>query len=101
MVGRLALDRLHDPTRRQMRRDAQQQMDMLRPDVPLHDLDVERPTNLADEIPHLPVNLAPQHRLAILRDQHEVIVQAIHRMGGPPVLAHGRASYRKPPEGFA
>jgi hypothetical protein len=48
MVGRFALDRLHDPARREMRRDAQQQMDMLRPDVPLDDLDVERPANLTN-----------------------------------------------------
>ena len=34
MLGRFALDRLHDPTRRQVRRDAQQQMDMVRPECP-------------------------------------------------------------------
>jgi hypothetical protein len=30
-----------------------------------------------------------------------VIVKAIDRVGGPPQFAHGRPSYRKPPEGFA
>jgi hypothetical protein len=43
----------------------------------------------------------PQHRLAMLRDEHEVIVQRIHWMGGSTILAHGRASYRKPPKGVA
>jgi hypothetical protein len=67
----------------------------------LQDLNVERSTEFPHEIPHLPANFAAQDRLAILRDEHEVIVQAIHRMGGPTQFAHGRRSYRKPPEGFA
>jgi len=83
MMGRLAFDRLHDPARRQMRRDARRQMDVLRADVPLHDLDVERPTDLAHEIPHLPADVPPQHRLAILRDEHEVIMQSNLRCAQP------------------
>ena len=101
MVGRLALNRLHDPARRQVRRDAQQQMDMLRPDVPLDDLNVVRPADLPNQVAHLRADLPAQHRLAILRDEHEVIVQRIHRMGGSTILEHGRGSYRKPPEGVA
>jgi len=40
-----------------------------------------------------------QDRLPILRGEDEAIVQALHRVGGPTQLAHGRPSYRKPPEG--
>ena len=40
MMGRLPLDRLHDPARREVRRDTQQQMDMVGPHVPLQNLDV-------------------------------------------------------------
>ena len=71
------------------RRDAEQQIDMVRPDVPLQDLDVERPTDLPNHVPHLRPDLAAQHRPAILRDEHEVILQRIHRVGGSTILAHG------------
>jgi hypothetical protein len=78
VVGRLALDRLHDTARRQMRRDAQQQVDVVRPDVALQDLDVLRPTDLSNQIaqPYVP----PKHRLAILRDEYEMVMQCIHTM---------------------
>jgi hypothetical protein len=101
VMRRLSLDRLHDPARRQVRRHTHQQMHVVRPDVSLQNLDVLTPTDFPNQIPHLGAYLAAEHRLAILRDEHEVIVQAIHRMGGSTVLAHGRASYRKPPEGVA
>jgi hypothetical protein len=74
---------------------------MIRPNVPLHDLDVRASTNLPDQGPHFRANLAAQHRLAILRDEHEMVVQRIHGVGGSTVLPHGRPSYRKPPEGVA
>jgi hypothetical protein len=76
-------------------------MHVVRPDVALQNLDILTPTDFPNQIPHLRPDLPAQHRLAILRDEHEVIVQRIHRMGGSTVLAHGRASYRKPPEGVA
>ena len=84
-----------------MRRDAQQQMYVIRPNVPLQDLDIRTPANLPDQIAHRRANIAAQHRLAILRDKHEMVVQHIHRVGGSTILAHGRPSYRKPPEGVA
>src|SRR5712691_10937509 len=103
MMGRLALDRLHDPARREVRRDAQKQMDMSRPDVTLQDLDVERPADLPNQIPNLRPDLSSQHRLAILRDEHEVVVQRIHRMGGSTIFAHGADRISSPlkasPEG--
>jgi hypothetical protein len=101
MVRRLALNRLHDPTRRQVGWHAQQQMHMFWPHMALQNLDIERPTNLPNEIPHLRANVPHQYRLAILRDEHEVVVQAIDGMGGSTILGHRRASYRKPPEGVA
>lgn len=33
--------------------------------------------------------------LAILRDEHEVVMPRIHRMGGSPILLHARRSYRR------
>ena len=90
VVGGLALYRLHDATRRQVRRDAEQQMDVVGPNVSLQNLDVLGPTDLTDQVPHLRPDVTAQHRLAILRDEHEVVVQRIHRMGGSTILAHGR-----------
>ena len=69
--------------------------------VALQNVDVMTPTNLPDQVPQLGPNLAPQDRLAILRDEHEMVVQGIHGMGSSTILAHGRGSYRKPPEGVA
>jgi hypothetical protein len=79
----------------------QQQMDMVRPHVALHNLDVLTATDFPDQIPQAVADLPRQDRLAILRGEHEMVVQAIDRMGGSPQFAHGRPSYRKPPEGFA
>ena len=101
MMRTLALDRLHDAARREMGRDTDQQMDMVRPNVPFENLDILAATNLPDQVPQCLADLPTKNRLAILRGEHEVIVQAVHRMGGSPQFAHGRPSYRKPPEGFA
>jgi hypothetical protein len=48
-----------------------------------------------DQIKNLRADVAPKHRLAILRDEHEMIVQGINRMGSSTDLAHDAASYRK------
>lgn len=101
MMGRFPLDRLHHPARRKVGRGAQQQMDMIRPHMTLQDLDIVRSTDLTNQITELRPDVAPQHRLAILRDEHEMVVQRIDRMGRSTQLAHGRPSYRKPPEGVA
>ena len=89
MVRGLSLDCLHDPARRQVGRHTQQQMHMVRPDVSLQNLNVLTPTDLPNQIPHLGPDLPTQHRLAILRDEHEVVMQRVHRMGGATILLHG------------
>ena len=101
MMRGLALYRLHDPARRQVRRDTKQQMHVIRTNVPLQNLNVVTPTDLPDQISHLLANITAKHRLAILRDKDEVIMQRMDRMGRSTILLHGRPSYRKPPEGFA
>ena len=97
----LPLNRLHHPTRREMGWGAQQQMDMVGAHVPLENFDVLTPTDFPDQIPHAGPDLPRQDRLAILRGEHEVVVQTIDGVGGSTQFAHGRPSYRKPPEGFA
>jgi hypothetical protein len=84
-----------------MGRDADQQMDMVGPHVPLQNLDLLTSTDFPDQIAHALADLSRQDRLAILRGEYEVIVQTVNRVGRSPQLAHGRPSYRKPPEGFA
>src|SRR6266849_2760166 len=99
MMRGLPLDRLHDTARREVWRDTQQQMHVVRPDVALQNLYVLASTDLPDQIAHLDSDVAPEHRLAILRDEHEMVVARVHRMAGSTILPHGRASYRNPPEG--
>ena len=101
MVGRFPLYRLHHPARREVGRGAQQQMDMVRPHMALQNLDIVRSTDFPDQIANLCADVTPEHRLAILRDEHEMVVQRINSMGGSTDLAHGRPSYPKPPEGVA
>ena len=97
----LPLNRLHYTARREVGRGAQQQVHMVGTDVAVQDFEVLTSTDFPDQIPQRVADLPHQDRLAILRGEHEMVVQAIHRMGSPTQLAHGRPSYRKPPEGFA
>ena len=76
-------------------------MDMFGAHMPLQNLNVLRPTDLPDQLPNFPTNITAEHRLAILRDEDEMVVQTIDSMGGSTVLPHAAASYRKPPEGVA
>src|SRR5712692_5559785 len=99
MVGGLALDRLHHTARSQVRRHVEQQMHMVRPDVAPQDLDIMRSTDLSNQIADVRGNVTAEHRLAILRAEHEVVVQLMNSMGGSAVPFHGSTTYRKPPEG--
>ena len=101
MMGGLPLYRLHHPTRREVGWGTQQQMDMVGTHVPFENFDVLTATDFPDQIPHAVADLPHQDRLAILRGEHEMVVQGIHGVGRSTQLAHGRPSYRKPPEGFA
>jgi hypothetical protein len=101
MMGRLPLNRLHHTTRREVGWGAQQQMDMIGTHVPLEDFDVLTATDFSDQVSHAVADLPHQDRLTILGGEDEVLMQGINRMGGTTQLAHGRPSYRKPPEGFA
>jgi hypothetical protein len=76
-------------------------MDMVGPHVALQNADVLTATDFPDQIPHALADLPHQDRLAILRGEHEMVVQTINRVGGSTQFAHGRPSYRKPPEGLA
>ena len=101
MMRGLPLNRLHDTARREVWRDTQQQVHVVRPDVALQNLDVLASTDLADQVAHFDSDVAPEHRLPILRDEHEMVVARIHGMAGPTILVHDRPAYRKPPEGVA
>src|SRR4030095_107752 len=101
MMRGLPLNRLHYTTRREMGWGTQQQMHMVGTHVPLENLDVLTATDFPIQIPHALTDLPHQDRLAILRGEHEVVVQTINSVGGSTQFAHGRPSYRKPPEAAA
>ena len=54
---------------------------MIRPHVALKDFDIVPATDLLNLLPHLLPDLTTQHRLAILRAEHEMTVHRVHRMG--------------------
>jgi len=85
-----ALTGLHHAARSQGGRYAQEQGDMVGPDMARHNLNVVAPTNLADQVPHLLSNLASQDRLAVLGGKNEMLVQLIDSVGGSTVRAHAR-----------
>jgi hypothetical protein len=58
MMRRLTLDRLHHSARRPLRRYIQQQVYMIRTNVPLHYLYVMTPAHLLDQIPNLSTDVA-------------------------------------------
>ena len=70
MVRRLALDGLHHPARRYTRRHTQQQVHMFSTHMSTDNLDIVAAADLPNQR-----HVTPQHRLAVLRGEHEMIVQ--------------------------
>lgn len=60
VMGGLALDRLHHAARSQMGGHIEQQVHMVRPDVPAQDFDIVRAADLPDQIAHLDRDVAFQ-----------------------------------------
>ena len=78
-IRRLAFDRLHHSTRRKIRRHAQHQVHMVWPDVTLDDLDLHRPTDLPNQVARTQPDVSSQDRLAVLRDENEMVVDLVDR----------------------
>ncbi len=101
LVRRTTLYELHHATRRQVRREAQQKMHVIRPNVTLEDHDV---VGLAD-LPHQISNPNPywpfQDRLAVLRNEHEVQMDLVDRVRSLPILRHRPNSTASLLKGFA
>jgi len=103
MVTGLALDRLHQATRRYMRWSADEKVHVVLPDRSPKDLDIMSPTDLADQIAHPDRHLSPQDRLAVLRREDEVVVQFMNGVRTSLILPHGglrtASPLKAPPEG--
>ena len=65
-IGGLALDGLHHFARGQIRRHRQQEVNMVRSNVSLQNVDIVCPADLSDQITYLHRNVTPQNRLAVL-----------------------------------
>ena len=74
---------------------------MVRPYMPFQDLDVVRFANLSYQIPQADADLPSQDRLAVLWDEHEVVVTLVNAVRPAAIVLHRIPKYRKPPEGFA
>jgi len=76
VVRRFALDGLHNATRRQVRGCVHEEMNMIGTHVPFQDFDVCAPTDLRDQIAASLTYIAPQGRLAVLRNEYEMVVNS-------------------------
>lgn len=61
---------------------------MIWPDVTLQDLDIHGATDLPDKTPKTFANIATKNRLAVLGDEHEMIVKKVAGVRRLPVAAH-------------
>jgi hypothetical protein len=73
---------------------------MIGPHVTLEDLDVVRLADLADEIAETLADKPSQNRLAVLRDEDEVVVALVDRVRTVTILLHS-PEVPQPPEGVA
>ena len=99
MVTRFAFDRLHDSARRNLGRHTQQQVHMVRLDMPFQDLNLLGPTDLPDQCPGPQGNVPCEHRLAVLGDKDDGSA-ACKRYGSLCGTGPWSRVYRKPPKGF-
>ena len=75
---------------------------MIWTNMTLNDDYVPTTTYLSDQLAHSMTNLITQHRLAVFRNEDEMVVQSVYCMRSTPIAIHDpNIQYRKPPEGFA
>ena len=70
-------------------------MDMVTADMPFEYLDIHACTYLSDELPQPSPNFLVEHRLAVLRYPHNVILDVIYAMRRFAVVLHSTASLLK------
>ncbi len=103
LVGRLPLQQLHESADRDARRHTQEQMNMILRHVPFDDRDFEATAYLADQFSESQPDFTAHHGFTILRDPHDVQVDAEDRVRAVPVLCHpaNLPRGRKPAKAFA
>lgn len=95
LVRRLPLQPLDQSTYRNLRRNRYHQVHVILGNMPFQNLDLLRPTGLADQIPHPNPNLAGQHRTAILGNPDQVKVNTEYAVRAMPVFRHVRSLTQK------
>ena len=83
-----SLEILHHFTHRQIGRHRHKQMDMVFAHMSFHYLNVIRPTDLSHQFAHPRPYRPTQHRPAVFRDPHQVILQIVFRVTRRPVYLH-------------
>jgi len=63
-------------------------MNVVGPHMPLDDFDIMFLANPPNQLPNPEGDVAFQYRLAVHRDEHEMIVQQINAVRTPTVFAH-------------
>ena len=84
----LSFDGLHQATRRQGRRNAQQKMNVIGTNMPLQDLNVVVMTDSPDQVARPNGDVPSKDRLAVLGDKHDVVVQHVDAVRPLAIFAH-------------
>ena len=80
VVGSLSLYHLHHTTRSDLRRNAEQKMDVVWPHVTLEYLYVVGPANLPYQLAQSETYLSPKNRLAVLWYKYKVEMELVNRV---------------------
>ena len=102
-IGTFAFHPLDEATDGDMRRDGDHDMDMIRRDMPLQDIDARLPTFFPYNRPHPLCDLTAQDLVAIFGDPHDMEVDGKRRMGAMAIVTHAPQSTQNllklPPKG--
>ena len=86
-----AFQPLHQAADRCLRRDRNQQMNVVLRDVPFQYRDIVLPTDVPDQIPHPHCYISRQCRSPVFRDPHEVKMDIEYSVRAPPIFRHPRS----------
>lgn len=87
-VRRLPFEPLQQPTDRYLRRDRHEQMDVVLPHVPFHDLHLMLPADVSNQIPRSRRHLSGQSWPSILRNPHQMQMDLEYGMRAVAIFWH-------------
>jgi len=95
----LSLEPLHQLAHRDVGRDRDKNMDVIRRNVPFDDFDILPLANFSDQFPGSRSYVADQNWLAVFRDPDKVILQIVNGMARFAILFHTASILKSSPQG--